>query len=251
MILVFGGTTEGKKAAAILDKMGCAYVYSTKTKIDFAITPYSNYRFGAFTTETLTAFCNEQCVQLILNASHPFATQLHETVAQVALQLQLPVIRLERAFPERSVHKLVHYISSYEEAIDYFTTAKYTTILALTGVQSIQKLKLLWKQQFMYFRILPRPESIAIAAESDFPLEQLILEMPNAALTAELDIIHKYRIDALLTKESGDSGFLTVKIAAAIQAEIPILILERPTLPATFITVTDEIQLSTYLLQTV
>lgn len=235
MILVFGGTTEGKKVAGILAEAGYQFCYSTKTETDFQP---GNYRFGAFTKESLATFCQEKDVQVIINASHPFAEGLHQTIYEAT---DVPVLRFERTYPERLAHPLIHYLPSYPAAIDYLHHHPVNNLLALTGVQTIEKLKPYWSDHTTIFRILPR--SVAIAEEAGFPVEDLILEMPTDDLQHELSIIHQYNIDGILTKESGDSGFLFVKIAAAIHAGIPIVIITRPELPKTFFPVYDEEEL--------
>jgi precorrin-6A/cobalt-precorrin-6A reductase len=237
MILLFGGTTEGKIVADILERAGYPFYYSTKTEIDFKP---GQYRFGAFTKESLASFCAEKQIKLIINASHPFAMQLHQTIFDA---VKLPVVRFERPYTKRDgYHPHIQYFPSYVRALSYLM-AYPQTLLALTGVQSIPILKIYWQSRKAFFRILPRESSIAIAEEAGFPKENLILEMPTNDLEHELAIIEKYKITCILTKDSGESGFLSTKIAAALQAGIPILILERPTLPLTFDTVFDELNL--------
>jgi precorrin-6x reductase len=116
-------------------------------------------------------------------------------------------------------------------------------LLALTGVQTIAPLTVYWKKHDTVFRILPRESSLALAEQAGFPAEKLIREMPGDDLQQELAIIQQYGIDCILTKESGESGFLATKIDAALESNIPILIIERPALPDTFVPVTDEASL--------
>ncbi|SHN16005.1 precorrin-6A/cobalt-precorrin-6A reductase [Chitinophaga sp. CF418] len=243
MILVFGGTTEGKKVAAILEKAACPYYYSTKTSIDFQPGAYGRYRHGALTAVQLQAFCKEHAVRAIIHASHPFATLLHATIHEGAQALSLPVLRFERSYPERQEHPLVKYCTSYAEAMSWLDQHPLKRLLALTGVQTIAPLTDYWKNNDTIFRILPRESSLALAEQAGFPKENLIREMPGDDLQQELDIIRQYRIDCILTKESGESGFLAIKIQAALKSNIPILIIERPALPDTFIPVSDEASL--------
>lgn len=235
MILVFGGTTEGKKVAAILDKSGYAFWYSTKIETDFQP---KEYRFGAFTKESLATFCKENNIKVIIHASHPFATELHETIFQATA---LPVLRFERNYPERTGHPQIKYFSSWSEVLVYLKNIE--GLLALTGVQTIERLKPYWTTHKTIFRILPREASLAIAEQAGFPKENLIMEMPVDDIQHELSIISKYNIRCILTKESGESGFLSTKITAALMAGIPILIIERPALPETFIPVHHEKEL--------
>ncbi|SFD48357.1 precorrin-6A/cobalt-precorrin-6A reductase [Chitinophaga sp. CF118] len=237
MILVFGGTTEGKKVAGILEKSGYQFCYSTKTEIDFQP---GEYRFGAFIKERLEEFCIQHGVEVIVHASHPFAEELHQTIHLAA---KVPVLRFERAYPERYHHPLIKYFSSYPAVITYLEEKNVEGLLALTGVQTIEKLKPYWEKHKTVFRILPRESSVVLAEKAGFPKENLILEMPGDDIVHELAIINSNNIQCILTKESGESGFLSVKIAAALQAGIPILIIERPALPETFIPVHNEEEL--------
>lgn len=243
MILVFGGTTEGKKVAGILEKAACPYYYSTKTNIDFQPGAYGSYRHGALTAAQLQAFCKAHTVRAIVHASHPFATQLHATIHEGAQALSLPVLRYERNFPERLEHPLVKYCTSYAAAMSWLEQHPVKRLLALTGVQTIPPLAPYWKQHATIFRILPRESSLALAAQAGFPVEHLVQDMPGDDLQQELALIQQYDIDCILTKESGESGFLATKIQTALQSNIPIVIIERPALPDTFIAVSDEASL--------
>jgi precorrin-6x reductase len=243
MILVFGGTTEGKKVAGILEKAACPYYYSTKTSIDFQAGAYGRYRHGALTTAQLQAFCRQHAIKAIVHASHPFATLLHATIHEAAHALSLPVLRFERHYPNREQHPLVKYYTSYAEAMTWLEQHPVKRLLALTGVQTIAPLANYWKKHDTIFRILPRESSLALAEQAGFPKENLIREMPGDDLQQELAIIRQYNIGCILTKESGESGFLAIKIQAALQSNIPILIIERPALPDTFIPVSDEASL--------
>ncbi|PSL26385.1 precorrin-6A reductase [Chitinophaga ginsengisoli] len=243
MILVFGGTTEGKKVAGILEKVACPYYYSTKTSIDFQAGPYGRYRHGALTAAQLQTFCKEHAIKAIIHASHPFATQLHATIHEGAQALSLPVLRFERRYQDRQKHPLVKYCAAYTEALAWLEQYPVKRLLALTGVQTIAPLTDYWKKHDTIFRILPRESSLALAEQAGFPKEKLIQEMPGDDLEQELAIIRQYNISCILTKESGESGFLATKIQAALQSSIPILIIERPTLPDTFILVSDEASL--------
>jgi precorrin-6x reductase len=119
--------------------------------------------------------------------------------------------------------------------------------LALTGVQTIGKLKEYWKKKETYFRILPRESSIAVAEAMNFPKDNLILEFPSGNLNDEITVFKKHNSEAVLTKESGESGFLTTKIKAAKVCKIPIIIIERSKLPSHFILASNETDLYNFM----
>ena len=99
MVLVFGGTTEGRKAIEALEEAGSTFYYSTKTG-EQEVTLHHGIRIdGAMDKETMTSFCQEHDIKLMVDAAHPFAKLLHQTVAVVSETLGIPAVRYERIYP--------------------------------------------------------------------------------------------------------------------------------------------------------
>ena len=214
MILVFGGTTEGRKAVEVLEEGGSPYFYSTKTG-EQDITLHHGQRIdGALDEEAMRAFCQAQHIRLIVDAAHPFASQLHQTIAQVSEALNIPAIRYERIYPERDPH--LEWIEDYAQI-----PQDIHTLLATTGVQSIAKLKSLEaKGMKIYYRILPRESSMALAEKLGAKKEQLCFFEDGTTIDVEAE--------AILLKESGLSGGFTEKVEAAKTKGMRILVLKRP-----------------------
>ena len=250
-VLVFGGTTEGKQVAAWLGNTDYTFWYSTKTPVEVSLPANGRYRWGALTGAALVDFCQQHRVGCVVHASHPFAEQLHATIAEASQRLGLPVLRFERHYPERLTHPLVHYAADYEEVVGRLLAAGLAPALALSGVQTIGRLRGYWQHRPLFCRILPRVASVELARQAGFPPAHLITGWPGADLAKEVALIQRIGAQAVVTKESGESGFLSVKIAAALHAGVPIFIVRRPALPASFrrITQADELlaHLSTFL----
>ncbi|MDC1162357.1 precorrin-6A/cobalt-precorrin-6A reductase [Tenacibaculum sp.] len=242
MILVFGGTTEGKQVAAILDSLELPYYYSTKTAINFEGTGIAIS--GALTTSEIEAFCKTHHVTHIINASHPFAKELHENIATITSNV--PLIRFERYFPERTTHELVNYVNSFQEAIYFFKKKQYKKLLALSGVQTIHQLTEFWKENETWFRILDRDSSKGIAKKSGFPSENLLFGYPQSS-EEEIDLYNQLKPDVIFTKESGTNGKLEQKIIAAISTKTPITILTKPLISKRYICIQTKTQLNTIL----
>lgn len=212
MILVFGGTTEGRKAAEVLEEGGTTYYYSTKTG-EQNITLHHGQRIdGALDGEAMCKFCREHDIRLIVDAAHPFASVLHETIVSVASSLQIPVIRYERIYPPRDPG--MTWIDDYSQVPN-----DIQSLLATTGVQSINKLKWLETEGVkVIYRILNRESSIEIAHQQGAKDEQLCFYEDDTMPTA----------DAILLKESGESGGFSDKIAEAKARGMRIIVLKRP-----------------------
>jgi len=212
MILVFGGTTEGRQAAQVLEEAGNVYYYSTKRGEQQLTLHHGMHVDGAMDEETMTAFVNEHGIRLIVDAAHPFASQLHQTIASVASKLTIPVIRYERIYPPRDPD--IIWIDDYGQV-----PTDIHTLLATTGVQSISRLKWLEaKGVKVIYRILNRESSILLAHQQGISDEQLCYypETPEA--------------DAMLMKESGLSGGFAEKVEEARQHSMKIIVIKRPLL---------------------
>lgn len=220
MILVFGGTTEGRKAVEVLEEGGNTYYYSTKTG-EQDITLHHGQRIdGALDAEAMQTFCREHDVRLIVDAAHPFASQLHQTIAQVSESLNIPTIRYERIYPERDSE--ITWIDDYSQI-----PRDIHSLLATTGVQSISKLKPLEAEGIrIYYRILQRESSIALAQKQGASPEQLCYYEDPQDIPVEAETI--------LLKESGLSGGFSEKVEAAKARGMRIIALKRPQTPKIF-----------------
>ncbi len=244
MILVFGGTTEGKQVAQWLDEQGVAYYYSTKTPVQYQGTgiPIT----GAMTAPMIQDFCSTHQVTHLINAAHPFAIQLHQTI--IAAGVPCPLIRYQRAVLPRTQHPLVSYVATYTEALAILAKQQYTSLLALSGVQTITHLQPYWQQYPTWFRILDRDSSRAIARAATFPMEQLLFGYPQST-EEEIELYQQLQPQAIMTKESGRHGKLDQKIQAALSLSIPILILQQPKISNQYLCIDTVDTLTTILTQ--
>jgi cobalt-precorrin-5B (C1)-methyltransferase len=216
MILVFGGTTEGRKAVDVLEEAGKPFYYSTKTG-EQDITLHHGQRIdGALDAESMLAFCRKHNIRLIVDAAHPFASQLHWTIADAASQLVLPVIRYERIYPPRDPD--ITWIDDYSQV-----PTDIHSLLATTGVQSISKLKYLEAKGIkVIYRILNRESSIVLAHQQGASDDQLCFYEDGGQIDVDTE--------AILLKESGLSGGFPEKVAAAQARGMRIIALKRPEL---------------------
>ena len=234
MILILGGTTEGRLAVRVTDAAGSPYWYSTRGELQQIDCKHGTHITGALDEAAMAAFCQAQDIRLLVDAAHPFASELHRTVAAVAESLDLPVVRVERMYPDEDSG--IHWCDDYTDAIRRLNADGITRLLALTGVQTIAKLRPYWERHDCWFRILRREESFAKAVQQGFPEDRLVYYEDDD----EAALIVRLRPQAILTKESGESGGFPQKLAAAQAAGIPLYAVRRPALPAGFEVVTGE-----------
>ena len=220
MILVFGGTTEGRRTAEVLEKAGATYYYSTKTGEQDVSLHHGEHINGAMDAEAMKAFVDKHGIRLLVDAAHPFASHLHQTVVYVASEKQIPIIRYERIYPPRDPD--ITWIDDYSQV-----PTDIHSLLATTGVQSIAKLKPLEAKGIkVYYRILPRESSIRLAKEQGATDEQLLFYEDSAVIDVETE--------AVLLKESGLSGGFQEKVDVAKAKGMRIIVLKRPATPSIY-----------------
>ena len=226
MILVFGGTTEGRMAAKVLEESGATYCYSTRSDTQDIQLVHGQHVTGAMEVSEMVAFCHEHDIRLIVDAAHPFAVNLHRNVVNLAEQIGVPIIRYDRIYPPHD-EKLV-WCKDYDDAMCQLKTNGVNRLLALTGVNTISRLQAYWQHHECWFRILKRDESQTLAQKAGFPSDHLVYYEKDDTASL-MDQLHP---QAIITKESGMSGGFDEKIQAARQAGIKVFVVERPEYPS-------------------
>lgn len=235
MILIFGGTTEGRRAIKVCEEAAKPFFYSTKGDTQKVDIVNGTHIVGALDSLEIVRLCEENNIKLIVNTSHPFAENLHQNIAIAAQQLNIPVLRLERNYPD--IEEDLLWFNTYQEAVMYLEQNNIDNLLALTGVNTISKLKSYWKNHSCWFRILDREDSRQIVQNEEFPTDKILYYKKNSD---EYELFRTLKPAAIMTKESGESGGFEEKVKAASKLNIPILVVKRPQLSSTFISVYGE-----------
>ena len=221
MILVFGGTTEGRQAIKTLEEAGSTYYYSTRSDGQEVQLVHGERLTGTMDEEAIVACCQAHGIRLLVDAAHPFAVVLHRNLLRAACRLQVPVVRYERIYPPRSSD--LFWCEDYQDAIRQMEEQGIDRLLALTGVNNIGTLRPFWQQHECWFRILSRSLSQQMAQQAQFPEDHLVYyeEDDTDALLSRLSP------QAILTKESGLSGGFQEKVEAARSRGISVFVIKR------------------------
>lgn len=229
MILLFGGTTEGLAAARLLKLLGFEYLYSTKTPTRQVVD--GEHITGALDTPAMVELCQQRAVNLIIDASHPFAENLHQNICDAAKQLNINTIRYNREEVDLSGFGTIRYFSSFEVMKDELQASHYQRILALTGVQTIRHFQSLMPTKTIHFRILDTAISSQIAMKTGIDM-QLVHPAPAHITEQSLQtLVNQTSPEVLLTKDSGENGYLSLKAQVAQNNQLPLWIVKRPALP--------------------
>ncbi len=135
MILVFGGTTEGRIVTNVLDESGKEYYYSTKGEDQKVKLVHGIRLTGAMTEDEMRVYIKEYEIKLIIDAAHPFAEVLHQTIGKASLSAGCPVIRYERQYPELDSRIIT--CETYDEMVEKLLAQPSHRLLSLTGVNTL------------------------------------------------------------------------------------------------------------------
>ena len=232
MILVFGGTTEGKMAAEVADKAGKPFLYSTLEGAQQIQSANAEMISGALDAHAIARLCASRGVRLIVDAAHPFATALHEAVATAAAEAGVGVVRVERSYPPHTPDAI--WCDGWDDALCRLGRSGVSRLLVLSGVKTIPRFaRYAALHPDIFYRILPRESSRRMALEAGVGEQQLVYYGDEG----DADLLRRLRPDAVIMKESGDSGGFESKLSAARELGIKVFVVCRPPLPDWFFTV--------------
>lgn len=241
MLLIFGGTTEGRLAVDVCEKAGTTYYYSTKSDRQDVKMQTGVRLIGAMSADEMDVFCREHDVRCIVDAAHPFAENLHRAIADVGL----PVIRLQRDLGE--TREGVVYCRDFADAAAQLSAHPSRLLLALSGANTIAKLRPYWQQHPTVFRILDMEESRKQAAAEGLPANQLVYYKSDICSSKVLPtqeeeraLMEKLGCDAIITKESGENGGFSAKVDAALALGLRVYVVRHPQLPKHWTYVTGQ-----------
>ena len=81
MILILGGTTEGRKAAEVIDEAGKPFFYSTKGDLQEIVCKNGSCIHGGMDCSVMTDFCHVNQIRLLIDAAHPSSNPLRTDIS--------------------------------------------------------------------------------------------------------------------------------------------------------------------------
>ncbi|MBQ1724220.1 MAG: cobalamin biosynthesis protein CbiD, partial [Muribaculaceae bacterium] len=208
------------------DESGAIYYYSTRSDVQDIQLAHGVRLTGTMELAQMKVFSLEHDIALIIDATHPFAQNLHYNVVNLAQQLGVPLIRVNRIFPPHDADLV--WCRDYDDAISQLNKHNVERLIAFTGVNTIGKLKDYWQHNECWFRILDRDESREATATAGFPQDHLVYYEPQGTK----QLLKQLHPQAIITKESGTSGGFVEKVDAARRNGVLTFVVECPPYPS-------------------
>ena len=229
-VLVIAGTTESRQVIEEELKKGHSVLASVATDLgaemlrDYDI----DIQVGRLDEQGFISLLTDNPCGEIIDASHPFAVIVTETVRRAAKRLGIPYHRYARTeiqydyqniFQVEDVEEAVALLNQIEGNILLTTGANTAAVYAKGVKRAVDR---------VFVRVLDTPASYEACARAGYPADHVIGEMPPYDLEDNLRLIRQLDARVMVSKDSGRTGGVDVKVEACRQAGIPMILIARP-----------------------
>ena len=235
------GTEEGKEIVKRLNEKGENIITTVATEYGHKI--YEKIGLGHLCIQgrldinELSEFIREKDVGILIDATHPYATQASLNAIKASEKNGIKYIRFQRS---SSVSKegeigeidvgnfgFVHLVTDMDEAVSWCSKSDKKRILLTTGFSTAEKFAHLVDEKEIYIRILPMPAHIEQCVKMGIKPSNILALQGPFSLEFNKAIYNQYNIDVVVTKDSGKTGGVPEKIQSASDAGIDIVIIKR------------------------
>lgn len=229
-VIVIAGTTESREVIRRQSKEGKKILACVATELGAQmLTEYEiDIHTGRLDEEGFLRLFTENPCTKIIDASHPFAKIVTETVRSVAQKLAIPYEHFEREQQEYT-YEGVHLVADVWEAVKRLNMTD-GNILLTTGVNTatIYAENVTNARERLYIRVLDTPSSFAGCAKAGYQADHVFGEMPPFTVEDNLRLVHTTKAKVMVSKDSGKTGGVDRKVEACRQAGIDMVLIRRP-----------------------
>lgn len=244
MILVLGGTADARAAALRLQERGYDVLLSVVSEHaaciargqcgEVAFGPLRGapqrplqVRVGALDEAELDGLVVEAAA--VVDATHPFATQISALARRVCERRAVPYLRLERPGTDLPADVIV--ASDAAAAADIaVATGGDGTILVTVGTRSLEVFVEAARSagRRLVARVMPTAESVEHCLELGIPSVDIIAIQGPPGTELDTALLRHLGATVLVTKESGEVGGLPAKLEACRMAGARAIVVARP-----------------------
>ncbi|MFB2550236.1 cobalt-precorrin-6A reductase [Ensifer soli] len=224
LILVLGGTTEARALAEALAAMP-----GIKARLSLAgrtadprpqPLPVVSGGFGG--AEGLARYLAAERIDVLIDATHPFAARMSENAAAAAAARGIPLIALRRPEWRAEPGDRWTHVTGMAEAVTALGAAPRRVFLAIG------------RQQAPAFEAAPQHHYLLRSVDPvtlEVPSIDYLLDHGPFTLDGETELLLGHRIDVIVTKNSGGTA-TQAKLVAARRLGLPVIMVARQAPPA-------------------
>ncbi len=223
-LLIFGGTTEGRKLAEFCCKLKVSADISVTTDYGSSLLQKSNVIRvikGRLDASQIEELIRKNGYLSVIDATHPYAIAATSNIREACEKTSAKYMRIIRESNQNIGGTI---IKNLPETIEYLNSNN-KKILSTLGSKEIPMLtKIKRFSERFWVRVLP----FAAIGCQQLPKSHIIAEKPPFSIAQNIAHIQMSGAEILLTKESGNVGGYQEKIKAAEICEIEVITIPRP-----------------------
>jgi precorrin-6x reductase len=230
-IWVFAGTADGNALAAELSRRGYRLIVSTASdygaELASVALPGVEVRSGRQGVAERRSQLQQSRAVAIIDATHPFATEISCQLTQLSAELNIPYFRYER--PAAAVPSFARQVPDMPEAARLAIEIGHRIFLA-TGIKDVDAFLKQSGAEYRewWLRITPDTGSLELALKTGVPRSHICAMQGPFSADFNIALWSAWKVDCVVTKESGEAGGFGSKAEAADKLGIPLIVVKRP-----------------------
>ncbi len=178
-------------------------------------------RTGGFGgAEGLAAFLQENGIDLVIDATHPYATRISANAVAATDGVGVPLITLARPCWTAQPGDRWHVVSSIDDAVAALGETQRKVFVAL-GRQELLPFEAAPQHRYLIRSVDPVEPQLAL------PKAHYMTARGPFALCDEIALLRQHAINVVVSKNSGGQAAYA-KIEAARALKIPVIMVDRP-----------------------
>ncbi|MBE9206444.1 cobalt-precorrin-6A reductase [Nostoc sp. LEGE 06077] len=225
-VLILGGTGEAAELSARIATIdGIEAIASFAGRTREPLLPSGEVRIGGFGgVEGLVEYLRQMKIDILIDATHPFANQISYNAAAAAKEVEIPRLMLIRPAWEKVTGDRWIEVESNSAAADILKNQAKRVFLTV-GRQELSTFAHLQDIWFL-MRMIDPPGKDALV-----PPGMILCDRGPFVLENERQILIQHNIDTIVSKNSGGDATYA-KIIAARELGVQVVMVKRPDIPA-------------------
>lgn len=233
-IIIFGGTSEGRKLAKLCGEQGLSVIVCVATEYGEAILPEipnGTVHMGRMDKEEMKDYLEKERPEMAVDATHPYASLVSENLERACRETCVEYCRLRRESLEKdalAADEKVIMVDSVEKAAEEADRMTGHIFLATGSKELSAFCEKMTDMSRIYARILPLPDAVQNAHALGLSGKQIICMQGPFTEETNRAMFRQTGAEILITKESGSAGGFLEKLRAAQSLSMTCIIIRRP-----------------------
>jgi precorrin-6A/cobalt-precorrin-6A reductase len=220
-VLLLGGTTEATALAQAFAAANIDAIFSYAGRTANPIEQPLPTRLGGYGgVKGLADYIIDAQITHIVDATHPFATQISRNAVEASALTTTPLIAHERPEWRAQPGDAWHHVADTQAAVDTLPRDPARVFLAI-GKQTLPAFAA-QPQHFYLLRLVDAPDTAL-----PVPNAEVVLDRGPFTVESDMDLMRAHAITHVVAKNSGGGGALA-KLEAARRLHLPVILIARP-----------------------